>query len=358
MFGLMDEIKAEFRDHDVRMAATLKKVAEYDRSGDWHADGYQNASAALRDQCRMDPGVAHAHVRLARRLEQLPEIADAFGRGDISHRHAIVIADAYTPERARELANVETVLVAAARELTPKDFARSVKYVTDTIDGDGGARSDQADIDANACYMSFSGGKLHINGTCDRLTGEAIVAAVNAEMVRDLQANDPRTTPKRRMDALFHLCRLPLDRGELGENHGVRPHITAIVDVADIPGVTAKTLANIRIEARRNNLSETMLELLLCDCDISRVIMAGQSEILDIGRATPTVSPAQWKALVARDQHCQHPGCKRPPEHCQAHHIWHWTHGGPTNLNNLVLLCWHHHRQQHIEEAKARARDG
>ena len=101
-----------------------------------------------------------------------------------------------------------------------------------------------------------------------------------------------------------------------------------------------------------------MLELLLCDCDISRVIVAGRSEILDVGRATPTATAAQWKALVVRDQHCQHPGCDRPPSHCQPHHIWHWTRGGPTDLDNLQLLCWHHHRQHHLQEANAHARDG
>ena len=40
-----------------------------------------------------------------------------------------------------------------------------------------------------------------------------------------------------------------------------------------------------------------------------------------------------------------------PPGFCDAHHIWHWALGGPTNLNNLKLLCWHHHRQQHLLDA-------
>jgi 5-methylcytosine-specific restriction endonuclease McrA len=98
-----------------------------------------------------------------------------------------------------------------------------------------------------------------------------------------------------------------------------------------------------------------MLDLLLCDCDVSRVIMAGKSDVLDVGRATRTVTTAQWKALVVRDRHCQAPGCDRPPEACQAHHIVHWTRGGPTNLENLQLLCWHHHRRRHIHDAQARA---
>jgi hypothetical protein len=30
-----------------------------------------------------------------------------------------------------------------------------------------------------------------------------------------------------------------------------------------------------------------------------------------------------------------------------AHHIHHWAHGGETSLDNLVVLCRHHHRLVH-----------
>jgi hypothetical protein len=43
------------------------------------------------------------------------------------------------------------------------------------------------------------------------------------------------------------------------------------------------------------------------------------------------------------------------PAFCEAHHIWHWEHGGPTNLDNLKLLCWYHHRKHHAHDAEARA---
>ena len=41
------------------------------------------------------------------------------------------------------------------------------------------------------------------------------------------------------------------------------------------------------------------------------------------------------------------PGCTRPSEWCIAHHITHWADGSRTDLNNLVLLCGHHHRVIH-----------
>jgi hypothetical protein len=48
-----------------------------------------------------------------------------------------------------------------------------------------------------------------------------------------------------------------------------------------------------------------------------------------------------------RDSHCRFPGCDRPPSWCDAHHVRHWADGGPTSLDNLLLLCRRHHRLVH-----------
>jgi Domain of unknown function (DUF222)/HNH endonuclease len=68
---------------------------------------------------------------------------------------------------------------------------------------------------------------------------------------------------------------------------------------------------------------------------------------LEVGRTTRVVSPAQRNALVVRDGGCAFPGCDRPQSWCEAHHLRHWAHGGPTDLGNLALLCWAHHRAVH-----------
>ena len=67
------------------------------------------------------------------------------------------------------------------------------------------------------------------------------------------------------------------------------------------------------------------------------------SQPLDIGRSTRTVPPHLRKAVIQRDQHCQFPGCHQPPSRCDAHHLIHWSQGGPTSLGNLRLLCKFHH---------------
>jgi len=86
---------------------------------------------------------------------------------------------------------------------------------------------------------------------------------------------------------------------------------------------------------------------LACDASIMRVVMAGGSEPLDVGRRTAIVSPAMRRAVIARDRHCRFPGCDRPSTWCDAHHVVHWADGGPTSVANLLLLCRRHHRMVH-----------
>ena len=84
-------------------------------------------------------------------------------------------------------------------------------------------------------------------------------------------------------------------------------------------------------------------------CDAATVTMhhGPGGEILDVGRRTRTISPALRRALAARDRQCRFPGCGN--RRCDGHHIEHWTDGGRTALDNLVLLCRRHHRAVHEE---------
>ncbi len=95
------------------------------------------------------------------------------------------------------------------------------------------------------------------------------------------------------------------------------------------------------------DLAPTAVRRIACDCDLVRVHLDADGCVLDVGRTRRLVTPAIWTALIVRDTHCAFPGCTRPPVMCHAHHIHHWADGGPTSLDNLVLLCGHHHRTIH-----------
>ncbi len=115
---------------------------------------------------------------------------------------------------------------------------------------------------------------------------------------------------------------------------------TATTDLLSIAGAAA-------ITENATALTAADLRRIACDARVIPIVMGGASEVLDVGRATRTVPAAIRRALIARDQGCVWPGCDRAAVHCDAHHIEHWVHNGPTSLDNLALLCHSHHQRLH-----------
>jgi hypothetical protein len=50
---------------------------------------------------------------------------------------------------------------------------------------------------------------------------------------------------------------------------------------------------------------------------------------------------------VLADKHCQFPGCDRPAEWCDVHHLDDWVNGGRTRREDLRLVCHRHHTMVH-----------
>ena len=96
-----------------------------------------------------------------------------------------------------------------------------------------------------------------------------------------------------------------------------------------------------------DTLSAAAVRRLACDAEIIPAVLGTHSQVLDVGRSSRLVTNGIWTALVLRDQHCAFPGCSRLPIACDAHHIIHWADGGPTSLDNLILLCRKHHTAIH-----------
>ncbi|MBP0099705.1 HNH endonuclease signature motif containing protein, partial [Prescottella equi] len=93
-------------------------------------------------------------------------------------------------------------------------------------------------------------------------------------------------------------------------------------------------------------LSIATARRIACDCHLTPIVM-DDGVPLNLGRTSRTVSKKQRRALIARDHGCAFPGCGTPPAHCEGHHVKHWADGGPTDLDNLVLLCRYHHTLLH-----------
>ncbi|WP_208053445.1 HNH endonuclease signature motif containing protein [Allobranchiibius sp. GilTou38] len=89
------------------------------------------------------------------------------------------------------------------------------------------------------------------------------------------------------------------------------------------------------------------LRRLACDADLIPAVLGTESEPLDVGRTKRLFTGGLRTAIIHRDRGCTFPGCDRPPDWCDAHHITPWWAGGETTLTNAALLCSRHHTIVH-----------
>jgi len=69
--------------------------------------------------------------------------------------------------------------------------------------------------------------------------------------------------------------------------------------------------------------------------------------VLHLSQTQRTCTRALRHALNIRDHGCVFPGCTAPQQHCDAHHVTHWSDNGNTDIDNLCLLCRYHHTVTH-----------
>ena len=128
------------------------------------------------------------------------------------------------------------------------------------------------------------------------------------------------------------------------EAAGGRPHVSLIVRSETLTG--AQPAPGRELGRAGVIPGETALRI-ACDASLTVVTIDGDDRLLSVDRATRTVPPSLRRALVARDRGCRFPGCDRPPEWTDGHHLRHRAHGGEMKASNLVLLCRRHHRLVH-----------
>ena len=348
----------------------LRRLTEIDRRRIFEHDGHLSAASWLAVRHRIGWGNARYQVRIGRSLDDMPRTQAALRSGEVSLSAARLLASAHGVD-ADAFARSEAALVDAARGHTIQDLSRVVTFWRERAEH---ARAPERESSLRArrrvhASVSFLG-MVRVDGELDPETGETLLtalAAVQSAEARSRGRDDLRSPAQRRADALGEVCRQWLDRADRPSVAGERPHVTVTVPVELLRGEhdandgTVPEDADVADGRRRPSraflsagemdhvgpVPREVARRIACDASIRRVVMAGASEPLDVGRRTSVISPALRRALIARDRHCRFPGCDRPATWCDGHHVDHWADGGETCLTNLVLLCRRHHRLVH-----------
>jgi hypothetical protein len=340
------DITALLRHINSCQAEVMRRMVRFDDGVGYAGTGTFGTKPWLNWKCNLSYAAASHQFEVARQLVALPETTKAFADGEISYTHASLIARTAEKLGDKMESNAEAILVSAAKELDPYRLRIACMKLRHCMDPDGVLEDAKDSNELRFLHLSQTlDGVFYLNGRLDPEGGATLQTALNA--VSGPPAADDRRSPKqRRADAAVELARRQLDQGDLPEVGGQRPHLSVIVDAATLakqPGSPAAEL-----EWAQTIPAETARRL-ACDAAITPIFRGSESNQPQAGPTTRSISGSQRKALVARDRGCRFPGCQRPPDWTDAHHIHHWADGGKHVMPNLVLLCRRHHRMVHEE---------
>jgi hypothetical protein len=148
---------------------------------------------------------------------------------------------------------------------------------------------------------------------------------------------DPRSYGQRMADAFEDLARLGLRAGSItATGRGVALNLTMTREQYETSRGLVETSFGQLLSV------DTALELAR-EASIGLIVHTANGAIMDYGHARRYATRAQ--ALQARDHGCSFPGCLKPAEWSDRHHVIAWRDGGTTDLGNLTLLCGPHHRE-------------
>ena len=366
-----EDLKGEVLDlvrvrHELQSRMVLLIVEMFSREV-LGGKGFRAIAQWLHGSTNLEIGECSLLVGLARLLMLEPVVADAFHRGDVDALKARQVASfCQHPPKNMTLADVDKargiLLGLASQNIADCD---AVRAAIRRIEKQYGKREDGVpvgeDSERNEFYASKGlYGRVTVKGDLDAVNGARLItllSSLSAPTPEKDGVKDTRTPALRRADGFCELLRR-YERAGLGPiEGGVKPHITVTASAKDMTDL--KVLKDLLPSTEElgfawadwvGPISIDTARMLACDCTVTRILLDENGVPLDCGKEARTATVPQRRALAVRDGGCAFPGCGTPSGWCDAHHIVHWGDGGPTDLDNLVLLCGHHHRTLHHTE--------
>jgi hypothetical protein len=345
------------------MAATtcewLHLLEQFDRAEGWAGHGLLSCAHWLSWTCSVSPGTARNYLRVARALPGLPLINAAFAAGKLSYckvRAMVRVADRVDEQVLLDQGLVQTV---SQLERTVRQFRR--------LDGDGLAQQRRR----RATWRWDDDGMLVLSARLPPDEGGLLIAAL--ERMRNdhdgrpelpgCQAAQDRDSGHGSValdvdplafsgaDALAALAERALAAGDV-DSSGDDRHLLILHADLDLLIDPDEAIGPDAGEPRCHlengpGVDRATAQRIACDAALVAVLHhVGEGEPLRLGRKSRAISAAQRRALRVRDGGCQFPGCHRR-RFLEAHHVQHWSRFGPTDLENLVLVCRIHHMLVH-----------
>lgn len=329
----MDRMHAEAsRAH----RAFLSWIARADAQDSWEDRGARDLTHFLAMRYDLSWWKAQRWIVAAHALEVLPSLSGALERGELGI------------DKVVELARFAT----AATESRLIEWARDVTCATVRRRGDAILAALEETVAAERArsvtwWHEREGSRFGLLADLPAAQG-AVVARAIERLVHDLPVmpgeEDETSLPARRADALVALCSATIAADQDPDRATVVVHaqLSALTGEGDGSGGSND---GCEIEGGPAVHPETVRRL-LCNARTQTVVEDGDGTVLGLGRMSREPSAWMVRQVRYRDRGCRFPGCGTRA-FTEAHHVEFWRHGGPTDLDNLLLVCSFHHRLVH-----------
>ena len=352
-------VEARLKELGLRVLASAEDVVS--------DEGDRDQAAWLDRHARMDRPTARAEQRVAEALEGRWRLVQAGMRdGAISFGQAEVITKALdklpTHLDPQVIVLAEERLVVEAANYGPKELRIIGRRILDVVAPEIGEEQERKTLEAeekaadDRIYLTGrrrGDGRTRVLGDLPDAAWDRLVTYVEPYLSprqRGEGSGEPENPDDRRpyemrfgagfVAFLEHVDpkRLPLHGGDA----------TTVMVTIDLPSLAEQVGAAGVATIDDEPLSAAAVRRLACTAKIIPVVLGGDSEILDLGRARRLFTRAQRKALRHIHRRCRGRGCRVKATWCEAHHLTKpWVTGGLTDLADGTLLCPFHHQRAH-----------
>lgn len=311
-------------------AELLDVITAADAEGDWVQDGATAMAPWLVGMLHVSSETARTWVKVGALLDLLPALREVFSEGLLSWDQVKPAVTFVTPDTDADEAQRLQGLSAAQVE----DLARQHRVVNRRRAKSAGERRFfRSKVDHEAGGRRFSGFLPETEAA--RL--DAVLDRKAEQMGKDEATGLFEPMDARRADALVDLA----DQGAAAQ---ADPDSCLVVVHAAAEVIDETVAGNGQIEDLQ--VPRELVLRMLCDCKVEFHLDTPDGLTIGIGRADRTIPRWLRRRILRRDGGCcRFPGCERRVR--QIHHLQWWRNQGPTDANNLVGLCWYHHRLVH-----------
>ena len=322
-------LDALFRLRAVADGRIVEMLGEVGRREAFRDEGATATESWTVERFGVSQPTARAYAHVAEKAWDFPHLTASLCEGEISFdkfRTVIAVATPETDQGLREQAKAYSV-----RELA--ELARTER---------GPALERRAEKDYELRSLRFNDTFRTVTAQLPPETYTETKSWLEAR-ARELPSDGETPWDHRLCDAFVQTIRG--DSGGGGGSYVVVAHVP-LAALVDGPGETSELAGDLE---RGELISRETVRRIACDATVVIAVDDDEGHTMYEGRARRDPTGAQRREVLRRDRHCRFPGCTNAT-FTNVHHIVPWKPDGPTDLDNLALLCEHHHRRVHSKQ--------